>query len=152
MVIALIGESCTGKSSAAEYIKEKLNAEVYSGKDYLRLAKNRDEAKRLFSAMLYKAGGKEPNIIYVIAEKEDLTLLPEKAFKVLFEASIETIKARFSERMNGNMPPPVAAMLERKHGMFGGVSCDMTVKSDSEEAGVIADKILKRIKSTETML
>ncbi len=40
MVIAIFGESCTGKTTLAERLKHALNAEVYAGKDYLRLAKN----------------------------------------------------------------------------------------------------------------
>lgn len=40
MVIALMGDNCVGKSTIAECLKQKLNAEVFSGKDYLRLAKN----------------------------------------------------------------------------------------------------------------
>ena len=38
MLIGIIGESCTGKSTLAERLKAQLNAEVYTGKDYLRLA------------------------------------------------------------------------------------------------------------------
>ena len=33
-------------------------------------------------------------------------------------ADLETIKERFTARMHGNLPAPVALMLERKHGMF----------------------------------
>lgn len=40
MVIALIGESCTGKSTIAEELKKRTNAEIITGKDYIRLAKN----------------------------------------------------------------------------------------------------------------
>ncbi len=42
MVIGIVGESCTGKSALADKLKCLLNAEVYTGRDYLRLAK--DEA------------------------------------------------------------------------------------------------------------
>ena len=40
MVIGIFGESCTGKTTLANAIKEKLGGEVFSGKDYLRLSKN----------------------------------------------------------------------------------------------------------------
>lgn len=40
MLIAIIGENCVGKSTLAEKIREKLPAEIYSGKDYLRLKKS----------------------------------------------------------------------------------------------------------------
>ena len=36
MVIAIFGESCTGKSTLARALKERLGGEVYTGKDYLR--------------------------------------------------------------------------------------------------------------------
>ena len=48
MVVGIIGESCTGKSMLAEKLRVLLNAEVYTGKDYLRLAKNEDMAKKSF--------------------------------------------------------------------------------------------------------
>ena len=34
MVIAIFGESCTGKSTLADALREKLNAQVFTGKDY----------------------------------------------------------------------------------------------------------------------
>ncbi len=40
MVTGIIGESCTGKSTLADKLKSLLCAEVYTGKDYLRLSKN----------------------------------------------------------------------------------------------------------------
>ncbi|MBO7294110.1 MAG: aspartate--tRNA ligase, partial [Bacteroidaceae bacterium] len=40
MVIGIFGESCTGKSTLAGLLKTKLDAEVYTGKDYLRFSKN----------------------------------------------------------------------------------------------------------------
>lgn len=48
MVIALFGDSCTGKSSIAQRLSAHLSAEVYSGKDYLRLAKSESMAEVLF--------------------------------------------------------------------------------------------------------
>lgn len=41
MTIVLFGESCTGKSAVAGFLKKKSKAEVYSGKDDMRLAKAR---------------------------------------------------------------------------------------------------------------
>lgn len=54
MVIALIGESCTGKSTLAGMLKEKLGALVFSGKDYLRLAKARGTPGRHFARSLQR--------------------------------------------------------------------------------------------------
>jgi uridine kinase len=48
MVIGIFGESCTGKSTLAEKIDAGLSCEVFTGKDYLRLAKNENIAKAMF--------------------------------------------------------------------------------------------------------
>lgn len=128
MVIAIIGESCTGKSTIAEKLKTMLNAEVFTGKDYMRLAKNEDAAKKIFREKMGDATSEAP-IIYVISEKEHLGLLPEKAFRILATAELDMIKERFARRMHGNLPASVADMLERKHGCFDSVDCDIHVRS-----------------------
>ena len=117
MVIGIFGESCTGKSTLADKLKENLNAQVYTGKDYLRLEKNEAEAKRKFQMKLREALDGE-HIIYVISEKEHLSLLPDGCIRILVTADLEVIKTRFAKRMGGNLPAPVASMLERKHGCF----------------------------------
>ena len=117
MVIAIIGENCSGKSTLAEAIKEEFDAEIITGKDYLRMAKSESEAVTLFKEKLLNAISGE-NIIYVISEPEHVKLLPDGSTKVLVYADIDTIKERFRARMHGNLPAPVAQMLERKHGMF----------------------------------
>lgn len=128
MVIGIIGESCTGKSTLAELLKQQLNAEVYTGKDYLRLAKNEAIAKKLFQNKL--AGAVTgPHLIYVIAEPEHLPLLPEQAVRILVTAELDVIKKRFAQRMHGNLPAPVAAMLEKKHGCFDTEPHDYLVTS-----------------------
>lgn len=132
MVIGIIGESCTGKSTLADKLKAGLNAEVYTGKDFLRLAKNETDAKKLFSEKLNEAVAGE-NIIYVISEKEHLPLLPEKAIRILVTADLEVIKERFAKRMHGNLPLPVATMLEKKHGCFDTEVHDIHVKSGESD-------------------
>ena len=117
MVVGIIGESCTGKSTLAEKLKAQLNAEVYTGKDYLRLAKNEAIAKKLFVKRLEAAVSGE-SIIYVISEKEHLALLPEGAVRILMTADLALIEERFAQRMRGVLPQPVKTMLERKHDLF----------------------------------
>lgn len=41
MLYIFMGQSCTGKSTVAEKLKEFVNAEVYTGKDYLRMGKTK---------------------------------------------------------------------------------------------------------------
>ena len=67
MVIGIIGENCSGKSTLAEEIKKTIGAEIITGKDYLRMAKSESEAVRLFQERLVKAVSGE-NIAYVISE------------------------------------------------------------------------------------
>ena len=117
MVIGIIGENCSGKSTLAEEIKKTIGAEIITGKDYLRMAKSESEAVSLFKEKLNNAASGE-NVIYVISEKEHIGLLPDGAVRVLVKTDIDTIKERFKARMRGNLPAPVEQMLIHKHGMF----------------------------------
>ncbi len=117
MVIGIIGENCSGKSTLAEMIKTEFGAEIVTGKDYLRMAKTESEAVSLFREKLRRAVSGD-NLIYVIADPEHVKLLPDGAIRILVTADMETIKKRFTARMHGTLPEPVALMLERKHGMF----------------------------------
>ena len=145
MVIALFGDSCTGKSTIAAALAQALPADVFTGRDYLKLAKSESMAAALFKKKLC---GEEP-MIYVISEKEQLTLLPEDCIRVLVTASLETIKDRFAARMHGNLPAPVAAMLERKYGQFEDVAHDLRVDTDAVSAEDAANAIrLLRAKKT----
>lgn len=130
MLIGIIGESCTGKSTLAEKLKVQLNAEVFTGKDYLRLAKNEAIAQKLFIKKLDAAKTGE-NIVYVISEKEHLALLPEGAVRILMTADLDLILERFAQRMHGTLPPPVKTMLEKKHGIFDAVTCDYQICNGS---------------------
>lgn len=122
MLIVIVGESCVGKSTLAERLQALTRAEVYAGKDYLRLAKNEAIAKKLFSGKLTAALNGE-NLIYVISEKEQLPLIPPGAVVVLMTADLELILERFALRMHGSLPQPVRQMLERKHGCFDDLPC-----------------------------
>ena len=140
MVIGIIGESCTGKSTLAERINASFPCEVFTGKDYLRLAKNENIAKAMFQKKLSTAVNGE-NIIYVISEKEHLSLLPEGAVRILVTADLELIKSRFAQRMRGVLPPPVAAMLEKKHGCFDSVPHDFHVVSGLTDLDTVVEQL-----------
>ena len=143
MLIALIGESCTGKSTLAAEINKALRADVYGGRDYLRFAKSEADAKAAFAAYLSeRAASKSEHAVYSISEPEHLNLLPEGCLRVLVTASLETIKTRFAARTGGRLPPPVEAMLTKKHGQFDGVLHDLAVDSDAENAAGAAARIL----------
>ena len=124
MLIAIIGENCVGKSTLANKIHERLGTKIFSGKDYLRLEKNPSAAMQSFKATL-QASVNGDNIIYIITEKEHIQLLPEGAFTIVLTAELDVIKARFKERMRGNLPMPVEKMLEAKHGMYDALDCNI---------------------------
>ena len=85
------------------------------------------------------------NIIYVISEKEHLTLLPDKAIRILVTADLDVIKERFAQRMNGNLPAPVAAMLERKHGCFEHEKHDVHVVSGHSDMDEICESVQQMV-------
>ncbi|MBQ6431430.1 MAG: hypothetical protein IJJ99_06125 [Oscillospiraceae bacterium] len=143
MLIAIFGESCTGKSTLADALKEKLNAEIFTGKDYLRLHGNEAMAQRLFMKKLTGAVSGE-NIIYVLTELELLKLLPTGAYRILVTEELDVIQARFAARMHGVLPPPVATMLERKHGCFDAEPHDLHVHSGQPTAAEVCERILRR--------
>ena len=130
MLIAIIGENCVGKSSLANFIKQKTNAKVYSGRDFLRLEKNESMACKKFQAILQDAINGE-NVIYVITESEHLKLLPEKAKKIVVTASLESIKTRFAKRTGGVLPTAVKKMLENRHGCYDNLPCDLKVDGEN---------------------
>ena len=140
MLIVIFGESCTGKSTLAEQVKERLGGEVCTGRDYLRMAKSEAEAKALFREKMARAIAGE-TLIWVMAEKEHLALVPDGAVRVLVTAELETIQARFAKRMGGQLPPPVAAMLENKHGCFDGEAHDLHVSSGQTDLGLVCGRI-----------
>ena len=145
MVFGIIGENCSGKSTLAEMIKAELGAEIITGKDYLRMAKSESEAVSLFREKLRRAVSGD-NIIYVISDPEHVKLLPDGAVRILVTADLETIKERFRARMHGNLPAPVALMLERKHGMFDSGEYDYRfdgATGDAESFCVVLKNVMR---------
>lgn len=138
MLYIFMGQSCTGKSTVVEKIQELMEIEVFAGKDYLRMAKNENEAWNLFYDKLSKAAldtdGSHPPLVYLVTEKDQLDRVGslKGAYTVKFSASLDTIKARFAQRMRGHLPPPVEAMLERQFADWEGVQGDMTVDTSED--------------------
>ncbi len=144
MVIGIIGENCSGKSTLAEAIGKEFDAEIITGKDYLRIAKSESDAVALFRKKLENAVcGK--HVIYVISETEQLSFLPDKAVRILVNADMETIKERFKARMHGRLPVPVEQMLERKHGAFDSVPCDYRFDGVHGDAAVFCEELRERL-------
>ncbi len=144
MVVGIIGENCSGKSTLAERIKESFGATIFTGKDYLRLAGSESEALSLFREKLRRAVSGE-HILYVIADPEQLALLPDGAVRILVSADLETIRERFRARMHGQLPPPVSQMLERKHGQFDGGSYDFRFDGVAGDAAALCEALKERL-------
>ena len=147
MVIAIIGESCTGKSSIAGELAKRTNARVFTGKDYMQLARSEANAKKQFIELLGAHEASDDWIVYVITETEHLSFLPPKALRILVTADLGAIKERFANRMGGNLPPPVAAMLERNHGMFDDEKHDLRIENVGKSISGICDRIVAMISS-----
>ena len=143
MVIGMIGENCSGKSTLAASIRDALGAEIISGRDYLRMARSEAEAKRMFREKLAGAVSGR-NIIYAISEPDQTELLPEGVVRILVSADLDTIKARFRARMHGSLPAPVERMLESKHGMFDGGHYDYRYDGVHGDAGALCEQLRKR--------
>ena len=124
MVIGIMGENCSGKSTLAEEIRREFGAEVVTGRDYLRMAKSESGAEALFAEKLRRAMT-EGNVIYVVSEPELLRFLPDGAVRIRVNADLETIRERFGARMRGRLPDPVARMLENRHGLFDREPADL---------------------------
>ena len=142
MLLVIMGESCTGKSTLAEAVEKGLGGEIYSGKDYMRLAKSQGEAERLFIRKMEQAVNGS-NLIFIVPEKEQLCLIPDGAVRILLTAQLDTIKERFTTRMHGMLPLPVAAMLEKKHGCFDEETADIRFESETLDIQKAVDEIRK---------
>lgn len=143
MTIGIIGENCSGKSTLAEALIERLGGEIVTGKDYLRMARSEAQAAALFREKL-KSAVTGPNVIYVISEKEHLAFLPEGAVRILVQADLDTVKERFRARMRGNLPPAVAMMLEKKHGTFDGGEYDYVYDGVSGNPAALCAELAAR--------
>ncbi|ACL69594.1 hypothetical protein [Halothermothrix orenii] len=149
MLFIFMGASCTGKTSVANELNKTIQGDIYTGKDYLRFSRNSDEAWGKFKEKLIDVSTKDidTSIIYVTNEIDhvnELSLIKDAIF-IKFTADLETIKTRFSQRMNGNLPDPVAKMLERQSNDWKKVEVDFCLDTSSgvtvkESVNMIRDR------------
>ncbi|MFA7560958.1 MAG: hypothetical protein WCY80_02500 [Candidatus Izemoplasmatales bacterium] len=147
MVIGLIGEGCTGKTTLANALKEVFDFKLYSGKEYLAFAKNAVNAKQMFKEYLKGKTKTDELVVYVITELPDFNLLPEEGIKILKKSDIKIIKERFKDRMYGNLPIGVEKMLEKKHGQFDYLNYDLVLTSEELENNLTA--VINLLKNKE---
>lgn len=117
MLYVLFGPACSGKSSAAKELQKLTNGVVFSGRDYLRLAKNEQNAWSLFLQSLNDAaqhqGPATPCIIYVLADPNE-ALKIDGAIKVRFTADIDVLKERFAKRTGSMSGPQIDRMFSHR--------------------------------------
>ena len=142
MVIAIIGERCTGKSALAAAICEKVHARVFTGRDYLELADDPQTARHRFMELLSENTGEEQIFICIVTEHAQLALLPDDCFRVLCKSSLATVKARFSAMLESPLPQAISHMLMKQHGMFDGCRHHMTLDTEDADLSMLAVEIL----------
>ena len=65
--------------------------------------------------------------------------------RILVTADLDLIKSRFAQRMRGNLPAPVAAMLEKKHGCFDAEAHDIHVVSGETDLDAVVTKVMNGV-------
>lgn len=147
MLYIFMGPSCSGKSSTAKELKKLIDVQIYSGKDYLRMAKNENDSWKIFERKLKEScDDRELNsqsIVYVISDKKDISKIKfiDDAITVNFIADAEIIKSRFAQRMNGNLPKPIEIMIEKQLSEWKDVTSKLHVDTSTNNAKDIAKKV-----------
>jgi gluconate kinase len=145
-----MGPSCSGKTSVAKKLAERIGCSIWSGKDYFRLAKNQDEAWKIFLNMLRDASSKTvlsaKSIIYLIGNptelRNDLLTIPNLK-RIKFNTAISVLKNRFAERIGQKLLSlPLEKMIERQQVAFQTISADKEFDTSMQEVNSIVDAIL----------
>lgn len=151
MLIVIAGERCTGKSALARAITEKVHAELFSGRDYIRLAPTEPEAVDRFQLLLAERQYTEDFVIFVLTEPGLFALVPPNSFVVMCRSRLETSKARFARQMpDGVLSPSIAAMLERQRGSFDRIPHSLTLDTDGADLSLLAVEVLEQAEIART--
>ncbi len=95
MRLCFCGPSGSGKNTCAKNIAKQGRWNIYTGKDYLRLAKNEADAWSKFMAQLKEDDAHGMNSIIVITEIEQV--------RIRFTANEDVLLNRFIARMNNHL-------------------------------------------------
>ena len=145
MLIVIAGERCTGKSALTRAILDKINAELFTGRDYVRLAPTEPEAVDKFQLRLAEAQHSEDYVIFLLTEPDLYFLVPPGSFVVMCRSRLETSKARFARQMpDGELSPSIAAMLERQRGSFDHIPHSLTLDTDGADLSLLAVEVLEQ--------
>jgi cytidylate kinase len=128
MLLLFAGPSGSGKSSAAALLKDKLKAEVYSGKGYYRMAKSPAEAFRKFQAVLQEAIDGKRNAILILVGTANLEKFKAmgKFCLIRFTAPRAVLESRFAGR-SAVVTPQISKMIADQEAMWQDVPCDLVI-------------------------
>jgi hypothetical protein len=153
MLYLFFGPSCSGKSTVAKLVAKETGADVWTGKDYLRLAKHEPDALKVFADLLTQAtvdsGATTPHLIYVMTDPPEsipaIAALTPKC-QIRITASLETLTERFAPRTGGTIPPPLVKMLERAKNAMDHCPADLSFDTTEKSAESVTAKILSGLK------
>jgi adenylate kinase family enzyme len=131
MLLLLAGPAGSGKSTAAALLKPRLKAEVYSGKGYLRTAKNMDQAWKKFQGVLSQAVSGQRNVILILVGTSNLKKIQAAGpfCLVRFTAPQKTLEERLSDRLCEDLPPAIVDMLKAQERKWSRVKADLVIDS-----------------------
>ena len=142
MLLLFAGPSGSGKSSAAALLKDKLKAEVYSGKGYYRMAKSPVEAWRKFQAVLQEGVDGKRNVILILVGTDNLEKFKAmgKFCLVRFTAPQKVLESRFAGRTTV-VTPQISKMIADQEAMWQDVPCDLVIDTSSKTVEEVVKEI-----------
>lgn len=152
MLLLLAGPAGSGKSTAAALLKPRLKAEVYSGKGYLRMAKNMDQAWKKFQGVLSQAVSGQRNVILILVGTSNLEKIRAAGpfCLVRFTAPQKALEERLTDRLCEELPPAVADMLKSQERKWSRIKADLVIdtgeKSPEQAAGEI-EQLINKLKA-----
>ncbi len=149
MLLVLFGPSCSGKSSVASLITDRVGASVWTGSDYLRVAKNEELAWRGFLGLLGAAAGTdsmtEESIVYVVGDVSTVRRIVEQvpgAIPVRLTADLSSLESRFASRVGGVVSPAIRAMLKRSRDEASQEPADLAFDTTDMTCEDVAQSVL----------
>ena len=142
MLLLFAGPSGSGKSSAAALLKDKLKAEVYSGKGYYRMAKSPAEAWKKFQAVLQEAVAGKRNVILILVGTANLEKFKAMGrFQLIrFTAPREVLEKRFVGR-TGQVSPQISKMIQDQESLWQDVPCDLVIDTSRKPVEEVVKEI-----------
>ena len=149
MLLLLFGPPCSGKSTVAELLSRRTGASVWTGKDYLRLARSEDEAWQEFMRLAEEAAQNPQfgpgSIIFIATEpppKSSGFPTGPNTGRVRLIADLEVLQDRFAPRVNGWISPVITTMLEQLSVRARQEEADLEYDTGREESHRIAEALM----------